>query len=204
MTADTFFCLEKYDSCCFTGHRVLPKSEEDRNILRDKLRSTIAQLAKEGIYRFYTGGARGFDSMAAMAVLEMKVYFPQIQLYLALPYPQQYEQWPQREIALFEQIAEHADKVEIISPVYTEDCMKRRNYYMVDHSCVCVYYMVYSVRSGTAQTVAYARKKNARLIDLTGDLNAEYLPEEEEEKLSCIEKVYLEENMVVREFFKKK
>lgn len=42
MTADTFFCLEKYDSCCFTGHRVLPKSEEDRNILRDKLRSTIA------------------------------------------------------------------------------------------------------------------------------------------------------------------
>lgn len=96
MTADTFFCLEKYDSCCFTGHRVLPKSEEDRNILRDKLRSTIAQLAKEGIYRFYTGGARGFDSMAAMAVLEMKAYFPQIQLYLALPYPQQYEQWPQR------------------------------------------------------------------------------------------------------------
>lgn len=75
MTADTFFCLEKYDSCCFTGHRVLPKSEEDRNILRDKLRSTIAQLAKEGIYRFYTGGARGFDSMAAMAVLEMKAYF---------------------------------------------------------------------------------------------------------------------------------
>ena len=62
--------------------------------------------------------------------------------------------------------------------------MKRRNYYMVDHSCVCVYYMVHSVRSGTAQTVAYARKKNARLIDLTGDLNAEYLPEEEEEKLS--------------------
>lgn len=87
MTADTFFCLEKYDSCCFTGHRVLPKSEEDRNILRDKLRSTIAQLAKEGIYRFYAGGARGFDSMAAMAVLEMKAYFPQIQLYLALPYP---------------------------------------------------------------------------------------------------------------------
>lgn len=82
--------------------------------------------------------------------------------------------------------------------------MKRRNYYMVDHSCVCVYYMVHSVRSGTAQTVAYARKKNARLIDLTGDLNAEYLPEEEEEKLSCIEKIYLEENMVVREFFKKK
>ena len=166
MTADTFFCLEKYDSCCFTGHRVLPKSEEDRNILRDKLRSTIAQLAKEGIYRFYTGGARGFDSMAAMAVLEMKAYFPQIQLYLAVPYLDQDGNWAQADVQLYDKIRKNADRVYILSVEYTADCMKKRNYFMVDNSSVCAYYMVNPTRSGTAQTVNYARRSGCRLIDL--------------------------------------
>lgn len=201
---DAFSYLEKYDSCCFTGHRVLPKSEEARKILRDKLRRIIADLVKEGITRFYTGGARGFDAMAAMTVLEMKAYFPQIQLYLAIPFLGQHLRWPKREIALYEQIMEHADKVEVISPSCTRDCMKKRNYYMVDHSCICVYYMVNQVRSGTAQTVSYAKKRHSRLIDLAEEIDSEFMSEREEEQLSYIEKIYFEEKVCVREFFEEK
>ena len=44
--------------------------------------------------------------------------------------------------------------------------MKKRNYFMVDNSSVCAYYMVNPTRSGTAQTVNYARRSGCRLIDL--------------------------------------
>ena len=44
--------------------------------------------------------------------------------------------------------------------------MKKRNYHMVRHSCVCVYYLVNPIRSGTAQTVHYANRQGSRMIDL--------------------------------------
>ena len=116
MTEDALQQLEKYDSCCMTGHRVLPKSVEERKKLKNSLKKVISELAWEGITRFYTGGALGFDTMAAMAVLEMKSCFPQIQLCLAVPYPEQYQHWPREDIQRYEQILDHADQVEVISP----------------------------------------------------------------------------------------
>lgn len=57
------------NACCFTGHREIPP--EDREPLRAALLSEIQRLyAEKGVTEFYTGGARGFDTMAAEAVLE--------------------------------------------------------------------------------------------------------------------------------------
>ena len=74
-------------ACCLTGHRVLPSDPDERMELTHNLRKTVARLAQEGIQVFYTGGALGFDTLAAVTVLELKAQFPQIQLYLAVPYP---------------------------------------------------------------------------------------------------------------------
>lgn len=172
--------------CCLTGHRTLPQSRQEREAIKDNLRRVIASLVGEDVTIFYTGGARGFDTMAAITVLEMKALFPEIRLYLALPYPDQAEKWPRKERELYEQIKEHADQIQVIRPAYTSDCMKQRNYYMVEHSSVCAYYMVKAVRSGTAQTVNYAQKMGCRMIDLTqeaqgAELEAKQLQEQKVE-----------------------
>ena len=55
---------------CFTGHRKIPAGQYD--ILLQRLKDTIVHLISRG-YRFFgTGGALGFDTMAAQAVLELR------------------------------------------------------------------------------------------------------------------------------------
>ena len=62
--------------CIFTGHRTLPG---DLLPLRQALRRKILQLAAEGFTRFASGGAAGFDLLAA----ELILYFA-LGLYSAL------------------------------------------------------------------------------------------------------------------------
>ena len=63
------------NACCFTGHREIPP--EDREPLRAALLSEIQRLyAEKGVTEFYTGGARGFDTMAAEAVLKIREALP--------------------------------------------------------------------------------------------------------------------------------
>lgn len=195
MSEEVLCNLFKNYTCCLTGHRVLPQKRQLEH-LRQNLRKTIARLVKEDITFFYTGGAVGFDTLAAMTVLEMKAYFPQIRLYLALPCPEQHENWGQEEKKLYEQIKEHADRIELVSPQYSPDCMKKRNYYMVDRSCVCAYYMVQEVRSGTAQTVNYARHQGCDLIDLSKEISAPVW-NKKDEIFHWSEEVY------IREFYPK-
>ena len=182
-------------ACCLTGHRVLPSDPDERMELTHNLRKTVARLAQEGIQVFYTGGALGFDTLAAVTVLEMKAQFPQIQLYLAVPYPGQSQYWSKLDTRLYEQIKEHADRVYIVSPEYAGSCMKKRNYFMVDNSSVCAYYMVNPTRSGTAQTVNYARRSGCRLIDLMRPQGTALPPKDGQHE----EVVRWNEQVVVRE-----
>ena len=182
-------------ACCLTGHRALPSDPDERMELTHNLRKTVARLAQEGIQVFYTGGALGFDTLAAVTVLELKAQFPQIQLYLAVPYPGQSQHWSKLDTRLYEQIKEHADRVYIVSPEYAGSCMKKRNYFMVDNSSVCAYYMVNPTRSGTAQTVNYARRSGCRLIDLMRPQGTALPPKDGQHE----EVVRWNEQVVVRE-----
>ena len=55
-------------SCSFTGHRRIP--QDDFLNLQKRLQKIIKQLIKQGITTFYCGGALGFDTLAAQAVLK--------------------------------------------------------------------------------------------------------------------------------------
>ena len=199
---EEFFCDDsvRRHHCCLTGHRQLPNSEKEREKLKNNLRKAIAYLVKREVTIFYTGGAQGFDTLAAMTVLEMKALFPEIRLHLVLPCPNQTQEWKPEEIALYEQIREHADEVSIISPDYTDDCMKKRNYYMVDHSCACVYYLTKTVRSGTMQTVNYARKKGCRMIDLLKEQGDDLFAQQLEVHLTrWTENVFVHESTLIED-----
>ncbi len=68
-------------TCFFIGHRDAPED------IYAKLREAVADhIAKHGVTDFVVGHYGRFDSMAARAVREEKVRYPEVTLTLLLPY----------------------------------------------------------------------------------------------------------------------
>ncbi len=155
--------------CCFSGHRRIPWGEE--GALKALLRQTVRQLAGEGYRCFLCGGALGFDTLAAEAVLEVRRSLPEISLSLALPCPEQSQHWSERDRQRYERIRSLADEETLVSPVYNNFCMQKRNRFMVDNSSLLVCYQT-QLRGGTASTVAYALQKGLRIINLAEQLQS--------------------------------
>ena len=153
--------------CAFSGHRSLPHAAEEQ--LPRLLRQKIAQLAEEGYTGFLCGGAMGFDTLAAEAVLAVRVRRPELTLTLALPCPEQDRAWPERERARFRRILEAADEAILVSPEYHRFCMMQRNRFLVDHSRMLVCYLT-GDKGGTAATVRYALKQGRDVVNLALDV----------------------------------
>nr|WP_308627840.1 SLOG family protein [uncultured Eisenbergiella sp.] len=158
-------------SCCFTGHRPegLPFQADETQPgcvkLKERLTQEIERLiTEEGVCHFITGMALGADQIAAELVLKLKEKHPQITLESAIPYEEQAIKWtvPQRE--RYYEIAEKCDETTTLQTTYTSDCMKKRNYYMVDHSGFVLAVWSGIPRSGTGQTVRYARSRGRQII----------------------------------------
>ena len=149
-------------TCCFTGHRMVPSADALR--LRAALSETIESLYQEGVKDFICGGAIGFDTLAAKAVLENRKTKADIRLLLAIPCRNQFERWNESQKAVYHAILEEADGVEYLAETYDRGCMLRRNRYMVDHADVCVAFYNGSARGGTAFTVNYAYQSGIRVI----------------------------------------
>lgn len=150
-------------TCCFTGHRDLPVLAQKR--IAAKLEQTIISLIDRGIIFYGAGGARGFDTLAAQTVLNLKKDYPNIKLILVLPCLTQTQGWRSADIAEYERIKAQADKVVYTSQKYTSGCMHKRNRHLVDHSSVCVCYLT-SDSGGTAYTVQYAREHGLKILNL--------------------------------------
>ena len=82
---------EKEHNVCFTGHRTL-KDELVPGLI-EQIDVTIIRCADSGRTNFITGGALGFDTLAAHRVLEIKKDRPEIKLYLVLPCRDQTIRW---------------------------------------------------------------------------------------------------------------
>ena len=149
---------------CFTGHRQIPDSDYKR--LRALLCNTIEEQIKEGAETFRTGGAIGFDTLAALNVLLLRRSHPHIRLELILPCPTQTRGWAQNDIILYEQILTQADSHRYISQNYWNGVLQLRNRALVEGSDVCVAYLQNSHGGGAAFTAALALRKGLELINL--------------------------------------
>ncbi len=150
-------------SCCFTGHRYLSAAQCD---VKDRLLCEIETLINEkGVTDFYAGGALGFDTIAAMCVLQLKGRYPFIKLRLALPCRSQADRWSEAERTQYERVLMNADSVHYVSDAYTESCMFTRNDYMVERCKYCVSYLRRRI-GGTYYTVAKAKSLGRELITL--------------------------------------
>ena len=150
-------------TCSFTGHRKIPPVLQE-SITR-RLEETIINCVKNGYSIFMAGGALGFDTLAAEAVLRIRKNDQSIKLILALPCRTQTRNWDQSDIDRYEEIRKDADDVIYISDAYTKDCMFRRNRYLIDHSDLCICYLTEN-RGGTFYTVRYAEKKGKTIHNL--------------------------------------
>lgn len=103
--------------------------------------------------------------MAAKTILDLKAFYPQIRLILVLPCRTQTRGWPETDILTYNDILQRADKVVYTSQAYTRGCMLLRNRHLVDHSSVCICYLI-SNQGGTAYTVQYAMDRGVRVIRL--------------------------------------
>ena len=169
--------IEKIRSatCCFTGHRTMLYEEKQK--AADGIRSTVRSLVKRGVRHFITGGALGFDTVAAATVINIRDNEAlvdsdgntvKISLTLAVPCPTQSDRWSFANKTMYNSIAKSADEVIMVSKSYTRDCMSRRNRYMVDSSAYCICYVTQK-RGGSYYTMNYAKEAGLGIINLATD-----------------------------------
>lgn len=155
--------MEKRElTCCFTGHRQIVCDEEKLYL---KLKTEIIKLIEKGVIYFGAGGALGFDTMAAKAVLELREEYPEIKLILILPCKNQTRGWRRQDVFVYKDILRRADKVVYTSEKYHAYCMFIRNCKMVLGSKYCICYL-FKRHSGTDSTVRYAEQQKLEIIRL--------------------------------------
>lgn len=153
----------KSQTCCFTGHRnIAPYSPES---VFEQTKATVFLLISRGYKYFGTGGALGFDTIAAQAVLSIKQTNPEIKLILVLPCENQTKYWNRQDINIYNDIKSKADKIKILSPHYYNGCMQKRNRHLVDCSSACICFLT-KPDSGTAYTVDYAKQNGLDIINI--------------------------------------
>lgn len=148
---------------CFTGHRHIDKGLALR--IPSALKELLEKYISEGAVSFRAGGAMGFDSVAALCVLELKEKYPQIKLDLILPCRNQSEQWSESSKRVYDHILKNASSVEYVCDKYTAGCMHERNRRLVDGSQLCIAYCTQS-SGGTAYTYAYALKQGLEVVNI--------------------------------------
>lgn len=141
-------------SCFFIGHR-----DTSESILSALIAAVEQHITEYGVTEFYVGNYGNFDRLATQAVKTTKGTYPQVKLYLLLPYhptehslpvpsgfdgtfyPSGMEQVPRR-FAIF-----------------------RANRFMVDSCTHLITYVCYTA-SNTAKLVQYAQTRHIHITNL--------------------------------------
>ena len=110
-------------TCCFTGHRQIPKVEYPA--VRARLTYAIRDLYEKGYRRFVAGGAIGFDTLAAEIVLALRRHYPDVSLILMLPCADQDARWSSEDKAIYQKQKSEADEVILLAERYFDGCMQK-------------------------------------------------------------------------------
>lgn len=156
--------------CCFTGHRTI--RTEHMRALPDVLDRVLEGLIGHNITVFRTGGAIGFDTIAALKVLEKKEKYPAVRLELVLPCQDQTKGWNKSNRWAYEYVRSQADEVICLHEEYVSGCMLERNRKLVQGSHCCVGYCT-EQKGGSAYTLRYANQKGLRVINLAPLIDVE-------------------------------
>ena len=148
--------------CIFTGHRELPASTGP---LYDALLRHITALYDDGCTDFVSGGAMGFDLLAAEAVLALRPLYSDMRLVMILPCLGQERAYSAADKERYRALLDQADMVRYTAHQYYRGCMLTRDRVMAEaaHHCIC-----WLTRStgGTAYTVRQCVLRDVPIINL--------------------------------------
>lgn len=112
------------NTCCFTGHRKLPANKIQTIVTN--LDRELDALIENGVTDFMSGGALGFDQIAASLIVAKKEMGKKLRLIFALPCKNQDAHWDEKQKELYQNLLGEADEIVYVSEDYDPFCMKRR------------------------------------------------------------------------------
>ena len=161
-------------TACFSGHRPekLPinlNSQTHAEAYRSYIYLHIHEAYLKGYRTFITGMARGFDILAATAVINYRHRFnvtEKINLIGVSPFSEEVNRLNCHDRFNYNFVKDNCDEMIYLNREYAPWCYSQRNRFMVDHSslviCSCI-----EEKSGTGQTVKYARKKGLEIDNIS-------------------------------------
>ena len=157
----------EYSSCSFTGHRVIePRHVDEIIALLDR---AVAYAYSVGVRTFYSGGAIGFDTMAARAVVKFRLMHPDVSLVMLLPCADQDSRWSALQQGGYQYLLSVANEVVYLSDGYYSGCMHARNRELVERADMIVAYCS-GRQSGSLHTMKLADKAGKTVYNLYGAL----------------------------------
>ena len=158
-------------ACAFTGHRPgkLPWGYDEKAAtcmeFKFRLRESLEYLIGKGYVDFLSGGALGFDLMAAEMVLSLREKYPWIRLIMVLPFDGQADKWSLEQRNRWLGVIEASDRVVHVSHEYDKGVFFRRNHYLVENATLLL--AAYDGQpGGTAGTVAYAKRHGVKVVTI--------------------------------------
>ena len=155
--------IVKINTVCFTGHRSIEKPLAI--LIPRALNTIISGLIAMGATSFRLGGAVGFDTIAALSVIEAKEKHPHITLDLILPCRDQADAWDEHSKKVYDYILSRADTITYVCDKYKRGCMHARNRKLVDGSDILIAYLK-KANGGSAYTYRYAEEKGIEIINV--------------------------------------
>ena len=156
---------------CFSGHRKV-EGRYPPSLKWKEIFSTVVGICQHlantwGAVEFISGGALGFDTVAAQAVIWMKNhgYRGRVTLTMALPFPGYNKVWPHGSIAEIESICNYgADKVLYVTQqtAYDPRLLQIRNIWMKDNSDTAI--ILWDGSKGGTSNFRYAHICDRRRI----------------------------------------
>ena len=145
--------------CLFSGHRIVPNKDYEKifNITKNKIEFLIKQ---NNVKYFKVGGAKGFDTIASLSIIELKKVYKDIKLILILPCKNQDVKWNKKDKELYNIVLENADKIIYLYEEYTKSCMLERNDKLLENTDYCICYLrEKAIKGGTVYTINRAKHK---------------------------------------------
>ncbi len=150
---------------CFTGHRNIP--ENITSIIHELLAQILDSLYDRGARIFKAGGAVGFDTMAAQAVIDLRNRKDDrsVKLHLCLAAPDQAKNFSRYDAIIYRMVFDSADSFSYESEKASSASYFARNRSLVGGSDVCVAYCT-EQRGGTYYTCTKALTSGVEFINL--------------------------------------
>lgn len=129
--------MKKVTACCFVGYFFSDMDETNpawislKKILKEQIINLIQSFK---VTHFISGVDLGASQYFAESVLALKNEYPQITLECALHCEEQAINWPEQQRDKYFLIVETCDKETLLQGRHTEDCLRKRNEYMIRKS----------------------------------------------------------------------